>query len=119
MTFQRKATGSAGEDVAVAYLERKGYVILDRNWATRLGELDIVAQDGGTLVFVEVKTFRPGGWSEGPLVNLTPAKQKQVVRAAKVYLARLGWNPYVRFDVVTVQPDAKKPVQHFEGAFSG
>ena len=70
---QRQSLGKRGEDLACAELERRGYVIVDRRFRTRCGELDIVARDGGVLVFIEVKTGQS---------NLT-TRERQVRDAVK------------------------------------
>jgi putative endonuclease len=107
----RKARGRAGEEAAVALLERRGYVIVDAN--VRLGarrdglpgELDIVAWDGPTLCFVEVKTRRAGG--RAPIEGVTQVKQRQIARLALAYASRHGLldddsEVPMRFDVVSV-----------------
>lgn len=117
MSFAGKEIGQEGEGLAAEFLKRQGYAILQRNFGCKQGEIDIVAQDGETLVFVEVKAFYKASWAEGPAVNVTPAKQKQIIRAARVYLAKLGKEAYSRFDVVVVWPGSPKPVEHLVGAF--
>jgi putative endonuclease len=102
MTFQRQQLGKSGEDLAVAELERRGYAILARRYRTRHGEIDVVARDGETTVFVEVKARTTGEFG-GPAVAVTPWKQRRLVSMATDYLARhrLTDRP-CRFDVVTV-----------------
>ena len=119
MSFEGKELGRRGEELAEAYLLKKGYQILRRNYETKRGEIDIIAQDHETTVFVEVKTFQDNSW-EGvsPAVNVTAAKQKQVVQTARHYLAEIGHEPYCRFDVVAVVTDPELVIEHFEGAFS-
>ena len=102
MTMQRQALGKLGEDLAVAELERRGYAILARRYRTRHGEIDIVARDGETTVFVEVKakeTAEFGTAAEAVTVH----KQRRVISMAVDYLARnhLTGKP-CRFDVVAV-----------------
>jgi putative endonuclease len=112
----KKQIGQLGEDLAVKFLAEQGYEILERNFKTRAGEVDIIAREADTLVFVEVKRFSRPVWSQGPLVNLTPDKQRRVIRAAKGFLARLGRDDFFcRFDVVTVQG---VEIELFRGAFS-
>ncbi|WP_181431228.1 YraN family protein [Curtobacterium sp. MCBD17_021] len=72
-THPRKTTGNTGEDHAVEWLVRHGFAIIDRNWRCARGELDIVARDGDTIVFVEVKT-RTGQTTGHPLEAVTPRK---------------------------------------------
>lgn len=102
MTMQRQELGFSGENLAVAELERRGYAILARRYRTRRGEIDIIAQDGATIVFVEVKartTAERGSAAEA----VTPAKQRQLVAMAADYLARnhVTDRP-CRFDVVAI-----------------
>lgn len=119
MSLEGKILGVRGEDLAEAHLVKKGYQILRRNYKTKRGEIDIIAQDKETTVFVEVKTFSDNSW-EGisPAVNVTPQKQKQVIRTAEFYLASIGREPYCRFDVVAVRTAPELSIEHFEGAFS-
>lgn len=118
MTFERLSTGRQGEELAARYLEGKGLLILERNLRTPLGELDLVARDGRTLVFVEVKSRR--GTSFGvPQEAVGPRKQRQILRSALWYLAgrKLG-EPLMRFDVVAVQfGRAGARIEHIPGAF--
>jgi putative endonuclease len=118
-----KAWGRLGEALAEEHLRGLGWQILERNWVSPAGgELDLVARDKGTLVFVEVKAFASSAFGESPAVNVTPAKQRRVVRAARGYLCQLGREKDdCRFDVVAVQLDpagGPAQVERFEGAFS-
>lgn len=119
MSFSGKKIGGEGEDLAEAHLAKKGYQILRRNYVTKVGEIDIIAQDKETVVFVEVKTFADNSW-EGvsPAVNVTPAKQKKIIRVARHYLSTLIKEPYCRFDVIAVRTAPEVSIEHFEGAFS-
>jgi putative endonuclease len=120
MTHARQRLGRQGEDLACAALQRRGYSILARAHRSRFGEIDIVAKDGSTLVFVEVKT-RDGATHGDPAEAVTPDKQRRVVAMAEDYLARHGGlDQACRFDVVavdtsqappkvTVYPDAFRP----------
>jgi putative endonuclease len=102
VTVKRQNLGKAGEDCAVAELERRGYAILDRRYRTRHGEIDIVARDDETTVFIEVKaraTDEFGSAAEA----VTRWKQRRLVRMATDYLARTGLaNQRCRFDVVAI-----------------
>jgi putative endonuclease len=116
MTMQRQAFGKTGEDLAVEELERRGYAILARRYRTRHGEIDIVARDGGTTVFVEVKaraTAECGTAAEA----VTPAKQRRLVSMAVDYLVRnrLAGQP-CRFDVVAID-GAGREITVYPGAF--
>ena len=96
------ALGRRGEDAAVRLLLAKGYSILARNWRVRSGELDIVARDGRTIVFVEVKTLRREGYYR-PGDNLSPRQMRRNYRAALFYFRVIG-RPSLpgRFDLVEV-----------------
>ncbi len=96
------ALGRRGEDAAVRLLQAKGYLILARNWRVRAGELDIVARDGRTLVFVEVKTLRHEGFYR-PGDNLSPRQMRRNYRAALYYYRVIG-RPALpgRFDLIEV-----------------
>jgi putative endonuclease len=119
MTRAKDAVGAYGERVAVRYLTERGMVLLDRNWRCRSGELDAVLRDGDDIVFVEVKTRRSGRFGT-PAEALVPAKVVRLRQAAAQWLAQSGVRPReVRFDVVSVLPQAAGPatVEHLRGAF--
>ncbi|WFR74676.1 YraN family protein [Prescottella defluvii] len=94
--------GAMGEELAAELLTASGLRILDRNWRCRHGELDLVAVDGDTVVFVEVKT-RSGLGFGSPAEAVTYAKQRRIRMLAQRWLSASDrhW-PYVRFDVVSV-----------------
>jgi len=98
----RRALGRAGEEAAVAALRAHGYRILDRNVRLRRGELDVVAEEHGTVVFVEVKARRSAAYGT-PAEAVTLQKQRALLRLAAVYLNRrsLAGRP-CRFDVAEV-----------------
>ena len=81
----RKRLGAAGEQVAAAHLENNGCKILKRNYTCKRGEIDIIALDGSTICFVEVKTRRPDA-PFSPARNVTPAKRRKIRAVAKYYL---------------------------------
>jgi len=100
--LSRTQLGRLGEDVAARYLQAKGYSIIERNFRCPLGEIDIIARQGGEMVFVEVKTrttqdvARPGD-------SVTAAKQSRIAKVAEVYLLRKVKGEWrCRFDVVEV-----------------
>jgi putative endonuclease len=84
--MKRHRIGAWGEEIARQYLETKGYRILARNWRTQEGEVDLVAQDGETIVFVEVKTrtSKEFGWPEE---SITVTKRRRLQRSAMAYLS--------------------------------
>jgi putative endonuclease len=117
----RRTLGRLGEELARVHLQRRGYEIVDVNFRTRFGELDIVAQNGRALVFCEVKTRRAG--SGQPFESLHPRKQLQVRKMAREWLhakaPRLRGRQY-RFDAIGVTVDAAGrlvTLDHLEGAF--
>lgn len=96
--------GRAGEEAAVLYLMQAGYRVLARNVRYRIGEIDIVAEDSGCLVFVEVKTRTGQGFGTAAEA-VTARKRQKLVQLASVYLAQHGGvDRRCRFDVVTVGP---------------
>ena len=102
MTMQRQSLGKWGEERAVAELERRGYAILARRYRTRHGEIDIVADDGGTIVFVEVKA-RETGECGSAAEAVTVRKQRRLASMAVDYLARNHvTDKPCRFDVVAI-----------------
>jgi putative endonuclease len=115
-----KPLGSLGERATEKYLKRKGYKIVARGLRLRGEELDLVAVDGRTVVFVEVKTRRGPRFGH-PTEAVDERKQRRITRGALVYLKRHGLLEYKsRFDIVAVTwPDpAKKPtIEHFPNAF--
>jgi len=102
MTQARLLLGKQGEDLACRELRRRGHAVLARRYRTRWGEIDIVARDGDTLVFVEVKTRRSAGFG-GPVAAVNFTKQRRLINMARSYLLGLsGPEPAYRFDVVGV-----------------
>lgn len=117
MSLARKATGTWGEDRAAAHLGSLGYEVLERNVRFPQGELDIIAQDGKTLVFVEVKAFERLPEGSDPAENVHRRKQRQIGRLAALYLTRFKREPECRFDVVTVVREPSLKLTHYPGAF--
>jgi putative endonuclease len=106
---RRQELGKSGEDLACAELERRGYAILERRYRTRFGEIDIIASDRGTTVFVEVKA-RMGEEFGGGAAAITAWKQRRVTRMALDYLSKHNLHDCpCRFDVITVDFDAGRP----------
>jgi putative endonuclease len=98
----RRSLGQGSEDRAAAFLERRGYRILERNRRFKVGEIDIVAMDGETLVFVEVRS-RSDPSQVHPAETITPKKKRQIVLTAMAYCQDEGiTDTMIRFDVVAV-----------------
>lgn len=102
MTIARQQLGLFGEDLARVELERLGYQILDRRYRSRFGEIDLIAQDEATVVFVEVKTKTDSRFGD-PAEMVTSHKQRRLVSMAEEYVSghQLHTTP-CRFDVVAV-----------------
>ena len=118
--FRPRTLGERGEAVAAKYLKRLGYKIVARGERGRLGEIDLVAVDGRTVVFVEVKT-RQSQDAGHPADAVDADKQRRLTRLAMAFLKRHGLLEYpVRFDIVAVTwpADRRRPsIEHFRGAF--
>jgi putative endonuclease len=125
MTEQRQRIGRAGEDLVAARLATAGWQIVERNARTRYGELDLVALDGRTLVFVEVKAGRTGSLfgPERPVLAVDWRKQQRVRRLATAWMGERRGLPHyaeIRFDAVGVSFNrAGHPtdIEHIESAF--
>jgi putative endonuclease len=119
MTHDRQSLGEQGEHLACRELRRRGYAILARRHRTRFGEIDIVARDDDTLVFVEVKTRRSTGFG-GPVAAVGYRKQRRLINMARSYLMGLSPpEPPCRFDVVgvTLSQHAPPVVEVIANAF--
>jgi len=116
----RRALGAFGERLAAAHLEAKGYRIRARNFRCREGEIDIVAEDGDCLVFVEVRTRRGDAFGT-PAESVTVAKERRLLTVARAYLQEHPDVPVnQRIDVVAVELSRGRllAVQHIEGAIA-
>lgn len=118
MTRARVALGRIGEDLAVLELERRGYAILARRYRRRGGELDIVARDDSTIVFVEVKT-RDGSTFGAPVEAVTATKRRRIVALACDYMMRHQLAGHsCRFDIVSIRMESGTPfIELFRNAF--
>lgn len=102
MTRQRAQLGKMGEDAAVAFLTHEGYRVVERNFRNSLGEIDIVAQEGDTICFIEVKTRQTQDFGS-PFEAVTETKQRKLALVALSYLkARGSAEANARFDVISV-----------------
>lgn len=127
MSDDRQRLGRAGEQLAADHLTRRGFQVLERNYRTRWGELDIVAYDGRTLVFCEVKTRRSapstGPWWFAPLESVGRFKREQVRKMAGRWLSERRNHPpaaLLRFDAIGIRLDSAGrllSLEHVESAF--
>jgi putative endonuclease len=109
MTMSRYNRGKEGESAAAEYLLSSGIKILERNFRCPLGEIDLIAKDEKTIVFVEVRARQSDGICS-PEESITLNKRRRVARAALWYLKQRGLQSfYVRFDVVAVRWNGEKP----------
>lgn len=118
-TAHHIALGRQGEDIAVAYMQRRGWKILARNFRSGRGEIDCIARDGRVLVFAEVKTRRHTRYG-APREAVTPYKQQVLRRTAQAYLLEQDCTDTIcRFDVVEVMmgKDGVPRVTYWENAF--
>jgi putative endonuclease len=115
---RRQKLGRAGESMARQHLQKQGYRILEQNYRTRLGEIDLIARHRDTLVFVEVKT-RSSDRYGGPRFAVPPAKQKKLSTLALGYLKKTRqMDCKARFDVVLIQAgDAFPEIETIQNAF--
>jgi putative endonuclease len=120
---RRHRLGALGERLAAEHLVRRGYQIVERNYRTRWGELDIVAYDGRTLAFCEVKTRRVGFRLGTPFEAIHPRKRGQVRRMVRSWLMERRERPAapeIRCDAIGVTVDGSGrllAIEHLEGAF--
>jgi putative endonuclease len=117
MSLFKKTLGKEGEDRAAQFLARKGYTILERNYSTRSGEIDLVALHNGQVVFVEVKTRTSDAYG-APELAVNPRKQLRMIKAALGYIKykKLHQMP-CRFDVVAITAADENGVELIQNAF--
>ncbi len=107
---RRQGTGKSGEAAATAYLEEKGFVVVERNWRCKAGEIDIVARDGSTVVFVEVRTKTVRSHGSG-LESVTHRKLQKLTRLSDYYLSLHGLeNIPARIDIIGIDMERDRPV---------
>ncbi len=102
--MDKRAVGELFEEKACAYMAERGFRILERNFRSRQGEIDVIGEDGEYLVFVEVK-YRASGVSGSPAESVTVSKQKKICRTADYYRYRhgIGEGRAVRYDVIAIE----------------
>ncbi len=109
--------GKKGEDISVAYLQKNGYKILERNWRYKKAEVDIIARKNNVLAIVEVKT-RSSNYLGNPQDFVSRKKIKLLVEAVNEYVTSRDLDIEVRFDIIAIIKNQKKlEVEHLEDAF--
>lgn len=109
--------GQKGEELALNYLQKAGYLIVHRNWRFGRAEIDLIAEKDGFVIFVEVKT-RANNYFEEPEKAVTRRKQSQIIKAADAYFKETDCQLESRFDIITVVFDKKQEIiNHIEEAF--
>lgn len=116
------ASGKIGEDYAVALLIQKEYQIIERNYHSRFGEIDIIAKNNEYIIFAEVKT-RDENFSVSPMEAVTVRKQRKILKTALLYLQLHETELQPRFDVIGIITKSNaftvKSVEYIENAFTG
>ena len=116
---QRKITGNKAEDQACQFLQEKGLKLKQRNFATKLGEVDLIMQDGDSLVFIEVR-YRKNSDFGGAAMSVTPKKQQRIIKAALAYQQKHAPQSSMRFDVVAIEGEGKnRQINWIDNAFYG
>ena len=109
--------GREAEDLAASYLQQKGFNILVRNYRYQKAEIDIIAQKGHCLAFVEVKARKSSSYGY-PETFVSPAKQALIREAAENYIIEQDWTQAMQFDIIAVlQHNGNIQITHFEDAF--
>ncbi|WP_306641070.1 YraN family protein [Sanyastnella coralliicola] len=113
-----KEIGDEGEEMAAAYLHEKGFVILEEKWRFGRVEVDLIAQKGNVISFVEVK-LRKNAWAGQPWEFVTTSKQRSIIKAADRYVQwKVNFDPEIRFDVVSIIHNQEYTrIEHLENAF--
>ncbi|SHE59613.1 putative endonuclease [Seinonella peptonophila] len=118
MTKQRKAIGRYGETLAASHLEKLGYQVIERNWTSRLGELDIIAISDNQVIICEVRTTTQTYFGYG-FQSVDRKKQQKLQRLALQYVAEKGWSHLnIRMDVISVLLDGQRnlvDLKHIQG----
>jgi putative endonuclease len=109
----RMETGQNAENLAAAFLQAKGFTIVEKNFRAKVGEIDIIAKDKDEIIFVEVRARASRDFG-GAAASIGGAKRRKLIRAAQLWLQARGWDGACRFDVVAV--DGGK-LEHLPAAF--
>ncbi|MBA4367950.1 MAG: YraN family protein [Desulfobacterium sp.] len=118
MRNQKQQHGEKGESIAVEQLKKNGYKIIERNYRTKMGEIDIIAKDGDVIVFIEVKARQTTSYGN-PKYAVTSTKQKKIARTAQVYLKSTNQlDKRARFDVVAIHlKEDRQSIEIIQNAF--
>lgn len=111
--------GKKGEEIAESYLQQMGYQILERNFHSQQGEVDIIARDRDFIVFVEVKSYSFRSYGS-PVGAVRKAKKQSLIHAAQTYLYKKNiQNTYCRFDVIAIYKkfNGQRIIEHYRDAF--
>ncbi len=114
----KKAVGDAGESFVADYIKKRGFIISKRNYRTKYGEIDIIAENNDEILFVEVKTRSKGSFAR-PQEYVDNHKQRRIIVTAGIYLKYNGYGLQPRFDVaeVDIDYDGKMQLNYIENAF--
>ncbi len=117
MSSLSKNIGYKGEQIAVDYLSQNGYIILNRNYHSKFGEIDIIASKDEYIIFIEVKTRNVNAW-DSPKSAVSKSKQIKIIKTAMTYLAEHNVDSYVRFDVIEIINIGNiSTINHIDSAF--
>ncbi len=109
-------SGKQAEQLACVYLQKQGLKLIERNFHCRRGEIDLIMQDGQTLVFIEVR-YRRNAYHGSALESITNLKQSRIITTAQHYLMQSGWPHNCRFDVVAITADLTDQIRWIRDAF--
>lgn len=112
--MQNKTKGKLGEDLALQFVEKLGYEVLERNFRFGRSEIDLIALDQDVLVFIEVKMRSGTAFGEAETF-VTDRQIEKIQEAAEEYQYAIDWKKNIRFDIITI--DSNNQVEHFEDAF--
>lgn len=107
--------GSEAEIIAAIHLQQKGLKLLAQNYQSRYGEIDLIMQDGKTIVFIEVRLRTTNSFG-GAAMSITPSKQQKIIRTAELYLQKHG-NADCRFDVILMNKASEDGIEWISNAF--
>ena len=113
----RKRIGNEAEQQACKHLQSQGLILLDKNFSTKAGEVDLIMRDGETLVFIEVR-YRKNTDFGGAAASITPKKQQRIIKASLAYQQKHYPQSSMRFDVVAIEGDNRR-LNWIQNAFGG